>query len=299
MHEMNGVAMTENSERYEAQRSEKVKSLYLSMGGSETNRCEYFPYFYAETRIDFNDVRTGYRETRSLNKALEIYSPHADLFWVEDMIRDVDPGKIQHTPPAQVQLNSLPEYVDENFVSLMEMQYMQYLIRYFEVHIFKNSALNIYSNACESRDEFIVRCMELLKSTMREELDQSCDVFKRRLEQLRAKYLSSDEFLGMDNTQLESRNRDAFSQYSEQITALFLTENWPPRPDISIHPLQRGMELEECLIEVEKESQRAISGIMESHKYKAQALDEYILHPNLKDIHFVRSCILWMPKKAV
>ncbi len=291
--------MVDNSEQHETPWREKVKSLYLSRDNSVIDSIEYFPYFYAEARIDFNDVRTGYRETKSISKALEIYSPRADLLWVGDMIRDVDPRKMQSAPPYQVQLNSLPEYVDDKFVSMMEMQYMQYLVRSFESRLFKNPALNIYSNAGESRDEFIARCAELLESPMREELDCACDIFKRRLEQLKEKYLSSDEFLGTDNTQLESRNRDAFSRYSEQIAALFIKGDGLSRPEISILPSQRGVELEECLIEVEKESHRAINGIMESQNNKSQELDEYILHPNLKDIHFVRSCILWMPKKAV
>jgi hypothetical protein len=293
------MVMAEYSELQDAQWREKVKSLYLSAEAFKTDSIDYFPYFYAETRIDFNDIRTGYKETRSLSKALEIYAPRADMFWVGDMIRDVDPGKIQSAPPANAKLAAWPEYVDDGFISLMEMQYMQYLIRSFEARLFKNSALNIYSSAGESREEFILRCAELLRSQMREALDKACDVFKRRLEQLKEKYLSSDEFFGTDNTQLESRNRDAFSQYSEQIAALFLKGDSLSRPEISILPPQKGLELEECLMEVEKESHRAIKEIMEDNAYKAQSLDEYILHPNLKDIHFVRSCILWMPKKAV
>jgi hypothetical protein len=291
--------MAANSEQHETQRNEKTKSLYLSRGDSETHGIEYFPYFYAEARIDFNDVRTGFRETRSLSQALEIYSQHADLFWVEDMIRDVDPRQMKSVSPANVRLSSLPDFVDDKFVSLMETQYMQYLLRSFEARLFKNSMLNIYSNAGESRDEFIARCAELLKNSMREELDQVCDVFNRRLEQLKEKYLPSDEFLELEIPQLESRNRVAFSQYSEHIAILFLKGDLRLRPGLSIQPSQKGLELEECLIEVEQEARRTVSGILESYEYEAQALDEYILHPNLKDIHFVRSCILWMPQKAV
>jgi hypothetical protein len=42
-----------------------------------------------------------------------------------------------------------------------------------------------------------------------------------------------------------------------------------------------------------------ISKLSDSFNEKASAVDEYILHPNLKDIHLVRSCILWMPKGKV
>jgi hypothetical protein len=57
-------------------------------------------------------------------------------------------------------------------------------------------------------------------------------------------------------------------------------------------------ELEEQLISVELDARRAIAKLEDSYAEKARSIDEYILHPNLKDIHFVRSCILWMPGQA-
>ena len=57
-------------------------------------------------------------------------------------------------------------------------------------------------------------------------------------------------------------------------------------------------ELEEQLFSLELEAQYEIHKLLSSYGEKAQTIDEYIIHPNLKDIHFVRSCILWMPVKA-
>jgi hypothetical protein len=291
--------METNSEQNGTSQSEKIKSLYLSRDVSETAEADYFPYFYAETRIDLNDVRTGFRESWNLSQALEIHDHPADLFWVDDMIVDVDPGKIQFIPPDNIRLGSLPEFVDDGFLSLMENQYIQYLLRSFEARLFKNSALNIYSNAGESRDDFIARCIELSERPMRKELDQVRDVFNRRLEQLKEKYHCFDESLNEELSQLESRNRDAISQYSEHIAALFSQGNLRFHPEQFVFPSKVGMELEELLFGFEQEVQRTIGRILESYEDKAQALDEYILHPNLKDMYFVRSCILWMPKKAV
>jgi hypothetical protein len=57
-------------------------------------------------------------------------------------------------------------------------------------------------------------------------------------------------------------------------------------------------ELEERLRSLEVEARQAIKNLQESYQEQSQALDEYILHPNPKDIHFVRSCILWMPQRT-
>ena len=46
------------------------------------------------------------------------------------------------------------------------------------------------------------------------------------------------------------------------------------------------------------EAKEVIAELWDSYEEKARSVDEYILHPNLKDIHIVRSCILWIPAKA-
>ena len=57
-------------------------------------------------------------------------------------------------------------------------------------------------------------------------------------------------------------------------------------------------ELDERLLSLELEAHQMIARLFDSYDEKACAVDEYILHPNLKDIHFVRSCILWMATGA-
>jgi hypothetical protein len=215
------------------------------------------------------------------------------------MVQDVDPQKMSSCAPEGVYFGSLPEYVDANFVSHMETQFLKYLLRSFAIEIYRNSVLNVYSNAGESRSEFIGRCMELLDAPMRRELDLLHDVFNRRLEQLREKYLVSEEAAGLEQARLESHNKDIFSRYSDSIAERFLFGQFTSGRSINPFHLSPGMpELEERLVTLGIEAQNAIANLANSYEEKACALDEYLLHPNLKDIHFVRSGVLWMPKKA-
>jgi len=291
--------MTIDSEQNLKQRMASINNLFFSAEANESQTSEYFPYFYVEARIDFNDVRTGFRETISLNKALEIYSSHGDLLWVEDMIQDVNPQKISTHPPGSVHLGSLPDFLNDEFISRMETQFVQYLLRSFVTRIFRNSVLNVYSNSGELRAEFAVRCMDLFDGTMRQELDQLRDIFNRRLEQFREKYSVLDESEAMEIARRESQIRDVFAYYSERIVGLFLKGDLQPDTvHASIGRYQGVLELEERLIGMEAEAQRAVIELRKSYEEKSQALDEYILHPNLKDIHIVRSGILWMPQRA-
>jgi hypothetical protein len=290
--------MTLSSETQSPHRTDRVKSLYLAAEDPANRELEYFPYFYAEARIDFNDVRTGLRETISLSKAMEIYSSSADLLWAKDMIRDVDPVKMVSSAPDGARFSSLPDFVDASFISRMENQFTQYLLRSFVTGIYRNSALNIYSFSGESKAEFTARCIESFDGPLRKELDMLHDIFRRRLEQLKEKYLASRESNGLEQARIESQHRDIFSRYSDCIAELFLCSRLGARHSIEPSRSPVVHELEERLLALGFEAHTAIRKLDAAYEEKARALDEYILHPNLKDIHFVRSCILWMPKKA-
>jgi hypothetical protein len=278
--------------------SDRINALFW--GGEIPNSDrEFSPFFYAEARIDFNDVRTGFRETVSLKKALELFSDQ-DLIWADDMIRDIDPDKIGVIAPDGISLQSLPNFVDEQFISRMESKLIQYLMRRFEAKVYRNSVLNIYSFSGELLSQFSSRCFELLDSPMRHELASLHEVYNRKLTQIKQKYLGYEDDSGeFETAKLDSRNRDAISRISERMAELFLRAEFSLRPVAGpFRNLQGAQELEERLLSLELESQQVIAKLWDSYAEKARAIDEYVLHPNLKDIHLVRSCILWMPKNC-
>jgi hypothetical protein len=281
-----------------AKSSDKINELFWSAAIPNPD-SEFCPFFYAEARIDFNDVRTGFRETVSLKKALELLS-YEDLIWTDDMIRDVDPDKIGSLAPEGIRLQTMPDFVDEQFISRMEAKLAQYLMRRFEAKVYRNSVLNTYSFPGELLNQFTSRCFELLDGPMRQELASLHEVYNRRLTQIKQKYLGyeddSDQF---ETAKLDSRNRNAISRISERVAELFL------RAELSLRPvagpfrnLQGAQELEDRLMSLELEAQQVIAKLWDCYAEKARAIDEYVIHPNLKDIHLVRSCILWMPKNC-
>jgi hypothetical protein len=292
--------MPANLQRYQSQPGDKVKNLILESELPDIPGIEYLPHFYAEVRIDFNDVRTGFRETVSLSKALEIYSEDADLLWAGDMIRDIDPRRTKSIIPESAHLARLPGYVNAGFMSRMEGKFAEYLLRCFEERIYKNFALNIYSFSGESLADFVRRCMELFHGPMRRELDYLNEVFKRKLERIKQRYLSTDETGAFERAREESQKRNDFSSYSDRIVNLFVQGEFRNKPTFGRpHPGKGMQELDERLVSLELEAQQAIIKIWEAYEEKAQAVDEYILHPNIRDIHFVRSCILWIPYEPI
>jgi hypothetical protein len=67
----------------------------------------------------------------------------------------------------------------------------------------------------------------------------------------------------------------------------------PPYPDPA------RSDLEQCLETLEVDVRQEIRRLLNSYQEKVLNVDEYIIHPNLRDLHLVRACILWIPEGAL
>jgi hypothetical protein len=290
--------MRQNPHKSQPYDSSSIKFLFYDIEDAKSAEIEYAPFFFVEARVDFNDVRTGFSSMISLNKAFELHPLGSDLSLVEDMVRDIDPQKVKSSIRDSARLGKLPDFVDAGFMSQMETQFIRYLLNSFKARVYRNFELNVYSSAGESLPDFAARCMDLLGGARRRDQDAMHEVFNRKLGQIEQKYLndSAPEIFELAIT--ASQGRDIFSDYLERIAKLFLQSNPVLRPGRNNHSPQSSLEMEERLLSLESEAQQAIAGLWDSYSEKARSVDEYILHPNLKDIHLVRSCILWMPAAA-
>ena len=58
-------------------------------------------------------------------------------------------------------------------------------------------------------------------------------------------------------------------------------------------------EIQARLSDIEAEARQEIRRLVEHYRDRVQTIDEYTIHPNLKDLHVVRSSILWLPREEV
>jgi hypothetical protein len=291
--------MRQNPQTNQHPVSKNLKYLFYETNDAPSAPVEYAPFFYVEARVDFNDVRTGFRSMVSLSKALELHPIGSDLSFVEDMVRDIDPQNVKSPRPDSARFARLPDYVDASFMSQMETQFIRYLLNSFKAKVYRNFVLDVYSSAGESMPDFTARCIDLLGSARRQDLDALHEVFNRRLGQIEQKYLNDRASENFELIKTASQGRDIFSDYLERIADLFL-QSKPASNHETNGPrnLRGNLELEDRLLSLELEAQQAIAGLWDSYREKARSVDEYILHPNLKDIHLVKTCVLWMPARV-
>jgi hypothetical protein len=257
----------------------------------------YLPHLYLEARVDFADVRSGLHETCNVSRVMQIPNLDPADAWTEDMLVHVDPADIQSVPPSNVTLGKSPDWFSADSVPAVETQFLALLLRSFRVKIYRNFDVNVYSRLNESLEDFKSRCIEMLNDSFRGELDRLREQFDRLLEQARERHLTTHEWAAFDSSRVIAQQRGEFRTAAERITSLFMDT------ELNLVPQEfsRGFancsrtELQQSLASVELDAQYAIAKLMAAYQQKVSNIDEYIIHPNLRDIHLVRSCLLWMP----
>ena len=286
-----------NNQRYPSNAPVKVKHYYLIPRDAVHEWLEYVPRFYFEAKIDFADVRSGVRESCSVSHAVHIMAFDGDTVWTRDMVMDVDPALIQTSVPEHVTLRPLPEFVDADAIARAEIQYLQYLLRYCRMRIYRNFALNLYSNSGQTLGDFTLRCVEMLAEPFRHDLDNLHEVFERKLEQIKRKYIKLKELGEFDVPNPTVQFKTILHEVSERIAQMFVSTglNLDPECVIPVHADLSQPELAERLDSLEAEARNSIEQLLNSYREKVRNIDEYTVHPNLRDIHLARSCILWIP----
>lgn len=273
----------------------RIKHLFLRPLSS-CEEEEYGPCFYFEAKVDFADIRSGCHVTCGINSVMDILPLDAELVWTRDMVRTIDPAALLTTKPEVVKLRSLPDFVTEGFLSRIETQYLSYLLRNTDVRLFRNFVLNIYSHFAETQDDFQLRCLEEFNDAFRADLDGLREVVNRRLERIATKYVGgrAGEY---ESDRRATQARSKLHGMSERFAELFIQTTLtldtgpvsPGRPNPT-HP-----DLEQSLDALETEVRQEIRRLRNFYWEKVQNIDEYIIRPNFKDLHMVRTCILWMP----
>lgn len=283
----------------QSERAGKFKQLYFRSISSQPR--DYSPCLYFEARIDYADVRSGYQWTSGISDVLDLFPLQGDLLWTSDMVRTVDPAALQVARPEGVRLGGIPEFVGEDYLSRAEAQYISYLLRHAKALVYRNFALDIYSNPGESRADFLSRCLDACHESFRQDLEMLREVVNRRLERIENTFIARDlpEDFEFDRGGIQAKNK--LHAVAERIAELFLSTGLVlgGEADLPQYSDQSLPDLEDRLVSLETDVSREIQRLRNSYLEKVRNIDEYIIHPNLKDLHLVRTCILWLPAGAL
>lgn len=279
--------------------SNRWKAYYFRPPEGAGSGADYYPHYFFEAKIDIDDIRSGYHETRSISRALEVRPCHADEFWTADMLASVDLSGVQAEAPAGVALHPLPSYVTEEMLDQAERQFVLYLMRHEKARFYRNYALKMYSAAGESAWDFSNRCLEILNDGFHADLNSPREAINRRLELLRERFFAQMRTDEIDASHWALRQRDCLNAVTERIDAMFLDAGIFSTTRISEVACsgETLTDLEEKLIALQREALREVESLIASYRERACNIDEYVVHPGLRDVHMVRTGMLWMPRR--
>ncbi len=274
-----------------------MKQFYCAGESEQAPQAEYEPRFYFEARVDFIDLRTGFHHTTSVSETVRLLPPEGEMLWTPDMLEPVDPERVQPEAPPDVRLRPLPPFVSDEALRFYERYVIQYLMRTAGIRLLRNRELNLCSTQGEHPDDFHRRCLERFKDPFRREMDLLHEVAHRRLEQLKNKYLDDtvpDEF---DMSGIALKNRNRWRLAADRITKIYLrTDVLADAPALQAQDAEPPRnEIKERLWEVEEEVCRQVRGLLRRFRESAAAVDDYFVRASHKDIHLVRTGILWLP----
>ena len=173
-----------------------------------------------EVRLDLHDVRSGYSDTQQRLLAGP-WLEEPELEWIPDMVTELDWSELEEIgPPAEL---ALPADADERAVA--------FLLRYFEIEIWANPDLKLYSEAGESRSDFELRCRELAATQRAEDLQKIKEIYLHRFLEMEQRALREIELheWGTDvSDQKAAATRTAFSRVREDLDRWFSRRGLTP-----------------------------------------------------------------------
>jgi hypothetical protein len=280
--------------------SRRVKRLYQKPALVSGPPADYYPHYYFEAKVDVNDVRSGFHESRGVSSALEVYPYDPDWAWTQDMVHEVCPGLLQERPPDEVRIHPLPSFVDDDVVARVETQFVFHIVRHMKARFYRHASLELYSAAGETLADFNSRCAERLNELLRGELDAEQETFARRFESIREQHGKEMETGDLHSPEIALRKREWLRVISEQTFELFANSDLSSDPLAAPEPALGAprSDMEEKLLAIRSEACRAIAAHIRTLREKARAVDEYAVHPGFRDVHVVRTCIAWMPRRG-
>jgi hypothetical protein len=244
------------------------------------------PSLLWETRLDIQDVRTGYRGT-DVGHFLGPYLEQADVDWSADLVKRLEPSSLREiTPPRSI---TWPVGSDEKLV--------RHLLQYYRIPVWRNYRLGLYSAPHETRSEFVSRCLSFLREESSEAHQKVQDIFLRRFleieKQLQDKIREEESEPDLEE-RMSSRVKDLFSDFREDFSRRLLEESMEPLKESDLDWTGKiDIEFQERILKLRSDLVNRFNEINQAASRKANSVEEYEVTLSYPQIQIISRGILW------
>lgn len=266
-----------------------LEQLYVYGGGGD-----YRPYILAEGIVTHAEGRSGVHVSAVRSYVAPIAPADGRVLWHQASQIDAEKLDIRAVPePSRpIDIGISPETLQQN-AAQAEEGFKQFLEENERLQIFYNPAFSIYSEAGETRESFLGRCLEEANRRVGDAKERLESTFRRRMDQLRERSEREQREID-DKTQEEGGRRDetqevnlAWGQTLHNITS--------GRPAaVADAPVSvRETDYLEHIAQIQRAWDKELQAVRDEMTAKARAIEDISIVPTGKNIEVTKYLILW------
>lgn len=266
-----------------------LEQLYV-YGGSG----DYRPYILAEGIVTHAEGRSGVHVSAVRSYVVPIAPADGRVLWHHASQIDAEKLDIRAVPESarHIDIGITPEALQQN-AAQAEEGFKHFLEKTEKLQIFYNPSFAIYSEAGETREAFLERCMEEATRRVGDAQERLESTFRRRMDQLRERSEREQREID-DKTQEEGGRRDETQEMNVAWgQTLYNITSGRPAAVADAPASVRETDYLEHIAQIQRAWDRELQTVREEMTAKAKAIEEMSIVPTGKNIEVTKYLILW------
>ncbi|GAB4467977.1 MAG: DUF87 domain-containing protein [Anaerolineae bacterium] len=272
-------------------------------------RLLYRPSLLAQAMVRFSDQRTNTYETLYYAFVVPNIPRIPHLNWAEYMTDPFDPSTLDVSPFATAYFAELPSEMSTaaGFKNL-QSSLLDWIYQNVVLTAYYNPVLKVYSQAGESRRDFVAKLQAIAREKRDAEVDAVVARYEKRLATLEERYQRKMRYYEKEQDELRARKQEEMLTAGESLFQLMkgrayytLSRTSRMRRYTEQSQAQASMierDLEDIAAQfraTEREMQQALEEVQQKWTNTLQQIDEIRITPYKKDISMMLFGIGWVP----
>ncbi len=290
----------------------EIRELYLPPMAEAplTGKLVYYPAIAVSAQVAIFDNRLGISQISEVFNYLEITGEVVGLLWDKSTPLSLKLEDLEKEPRPAASFFSLPSRA-LLLIKSAENDYLDYLVRSYQLNLWKSTAFKAISQPGESERDFRIRLGQLIREKRDEAVERLRQKYAVRIASLEKQYLAAQQRLQREQEQYKEKvaqsaistaatifgailGRKSYQLGRATTTARSASRAYYEKMDIK--RAQEQVELARARMEeIERELQREADNIASIYDPEREQLQTLTIRPKKKDVVIRWSGLLWLP----
>jgi D-glycero-alpha-D-manno-heptose-7-phosphate kinase len=265
---------------------ETLEQLYVYGGTGD-----YRPFILAEGIVTHAESRSGIHHQTVRSYLAPISPADGRVLWHQTSQIEAEKLDLRAVPdPSRhYQIDVTPEALVQNAAQSQE-GFKQFLEQNARMTIFHNPAFGFYSEASETRQAFLDRCVEEADRQLEDQQERLESTFRRRIDQLRERSEREQREIDDDETRPRTEKKEVNVAWGQ---TLYNITSGRPAAVADAGVSVRQDDYLENIAQIQKVWDRELQAFREELQSKARSIEEISIVPTQKNIEVTKYLILW------